>query len=248
MLSSLRRWIAGMKPRGLDATTWAAYDAAVPEEESRAIGAFVEEFVRRRAPALVWDLGCNAGRYCEVALGAGAGYAVGIDSDPGALDRAFARARDRQVSLLPLLMDVVNPSPSQGWRGQERESFVARGRPDALLAIAVVHHIAIARNVPLDEIVGLLTTLAPEGVVGFVPHTDNRARALFKGREDIFRDYTLENFLSLLRTRARIVRQEQLPVAGGLQGSVAGDLQGSVAGGLQASGDSGRVLIEFSTR
>ena len=230
MLSSLRRWIAGMEPQGLDATTWAAYDAAVPETESRAIGAFVEEFVRRRAPALVWDLGCNAGRYCEVALGAGAGYAVGIDSDPGALDRAFARARDRQLSLLPLLMDIVNPSPSQGWRGQERESLVARGRPDALLAIAVIHHIAIARNVPLDEIVGLLTTLAPEGVIGFVPHTDSRARALFKGREDIFRAYTLENFLSLLRARARIVRLQP------------------VAGGLQASGQGGRVLIEFSTR
>ena len=231
MLSSLRRWIAGMKPRGLDATTWAAYDAAVPETESRAIGAFVEEFVRRRFPALVWDLGCNAGRYCEVALGAGAGYAVGIDSDPGAIDRAFARARERQLSLLPLLMDVVNPSPSQGWRGQERESFVARGRPDALLAIALVHHIA-ARNVPLDEIVELLTTLAPEGVIGFVPHTDSRARALFKGREDIFRDYTLENFLSLLHARARIVRQQ--PVL--------------VAGGLQISEQNDRVLIEFSTR
>jgi ribosomal protein L11 methylase PrmA len=222
MLSSLRQWIAQMQPRGLDATTWAAYDAAVPDTESRAIGAFIEQFVRQVAPALLWDLGCNAGRYGEAALGAGAGYAVGIDSDPGALDRAFTRARERELALLPLLVDIVNPSPGQGWRGRERESLIARGRPDAVLAIAVVHHIALARNVPLDEVVTLLTTLAPEGVIGFVPPSDRRARALFKGREDIFRAYTLENFLSLLQARARIVRQQPVP-------------------------DSGRVLIAFST-
>ena len=211
MLSSLRRWMAGLAPRGLDATTWASYDAQVPETESQSIAAFVEEFVRHAAPRLLWDLGCNAGRYSEVALQAGAGYAVGIDSDAGALDRAFARSRDRQLSLLPLLVDLVNPSPGQGWRGQERDSLVDRGRPDALLALSVVHHIAIARNIPLDEIATLLTTLAPQGVIGFVPNTDRRAQALFHGREEIFRAYTLENFLGLLQQKARIVKQEPVP-------------------------------------
>ena len=95
ILASLRRWIARLTPRGLESTTWADYDAGVPESEQAAIQAFVEEFVRRVAPPLVWDLGCNAGRYGEAALAAGAGYVVGLDSDAGALDQAFARARDR---------------------------------------------------------------------------------------------------------------------------------------------------------
>ena len=211
LLALLRRWVARLAPRGLDATTWAAYDATVPGAESDAIAAFVRDFVGRAAPGTLWDLGCNAGRYSEVALEAGAGYVVGMDSDPGALDRAFRRARDRSLALLPLLVDLVNPSPGQGWNGGERAALLARGRPDALLAIAVVHHIAIARNVPLDEIVTLLTTTAPAGVIGFVPPTDARARALFHGREDIFREYTLENFVSLLGRRARIVAQQQIP-------------------------------------
>lgn len=212
IFSSLRNWIARLAPRGMDATTWADYDATVPDSESRAIAGFIEEFVRSVSPRLVWDLGCNAGRYGETALQAGAGYVVGIDSDPGALDRAFARARERDLRLLPLLVDLVNPSPGQGWRGQERPGILDRARPDALLAIAVVHHIAIARNIPLAEVAGLLTGTAPHGVVGFVPHTDHRAQALFHGREEIFRDYTLERFLSHLRQRARIVRQQ--PIAG----------------------------------
>jgi SAM-dependent methyltransferase len=223
ILSSLRRWIGRLEPRGLESTPWAAYDAQVPETEAETVRAFVHEFVKRVAPRLVWDLGCNAGRHAEAALAAGAGYVIGVDSDAGALDRAFARAHDRQLALLPLLVDLVNPSPDQGWRGNERASLMARGRPDALLALAVVHHIAVARNIPLDEVVTLLTTLAPEGVIGFVPPTDQRAQALFRGREHIFRAYTLENFVSLLQSRARIVRQEPIP-------------------------GSDRVLIAYSTR
>jgi ribosomal protein L11 methylase PrmA len=213
MFTSLRRWIGGLVPRGLDATPWAAYDATVPEAESQAIAGFINEFVRRASPSHLWDLGCNTGRYAEVALGAGARYVVGLDSDAGALDGAFARARDRQLALLPLLVDLVNPSPGQGWRGEERQALAERGRPDALLALAVVHHIAIARNVPLAEIVALLTTLAPEGVVGFVPPHDPRAQALFRGREAIFREYTLENFIRLLQQRARLVRRETIPAS-----------------------------------
>jgi ribosomal protein L11 methylase PrmA len=211
MFTSLRRWIAGLTPRGLDGTPWAAYEATVPDAEARAIAGFVDQFVRRVSPGLLWDLGCNTGRYAEIALQAGARYVVGLDSDAGALDRAFARARDRQHALLPLLIDLVNPSPGQGWRGEERQTLPQRGRPDALLALAVVHHIAIARNVPLSEVVALLTTLAAEGVVGFVPPTDRRAQMLFRGREEIFRDYRLDTFLSLLQQRARIVKQETVP-------------------------------------
>lgn len=214
MLASLRRSIAGLRPRGVDATPWAAYDATVPADESRAIGGFIEAFTRRVSPALVWDLGCNAGRYSEIALQAGAQYVVGLDSDVGALDRAFARARDGRLAFLSLLVDLVNPSPGQGWRGRERSSLADRARADALLAIAVVHHLAIARNVPLTDIVDFLTALAPHGVIGFVPHTDARAHDLFRGRDDIFRDYTLENFLSLLQRRARIVAREEVPNGG----------------------------------
>ena len=211
MFASLRRWIAELTPEGLDATPWVAYDASVPESESQAIAAFVGNFARQVSPALLWDLGCNTGRYAEAALQAGARYVVGLDSDAGALDGAFARARDRHLNLLPLLVDVVNPSPGQGWRGAERQTLFERGRPNALLAIAIVHHLVITRNVPLPEVVSYLTTTAPEGVVGFVPNTDKRARALFKGREEIFRDYTLDNFLALLTQRSRIVWQQPVP-------------------------------------
>ena len=210
LFHSLRDWIASLKPRGLSSTTWAAYDALVPESEASAISAFVDEAVRRMRPSQVWNLGCNAGRYSEAALTAGASYAIGLDSDAGALNQAFTRARERRLALLPLLVDLADPSPGQGWQNEERAPLLSRGHADLLIAVAVIHHLAIARNVPLDRIVKLLTAIAPEGVIGFVPNTDERARALFHGRETLFRDYTVENFLSLLRGRARIATRQTL--------------------------------------
>ncbi len=211
MLSSLRRWIAGMRPKGLDATRWADYELTVPAEEIAVVSDFVARFVDHVRPRMLWDLGCNAGRYSEAALRAGAGYVVGVDYDAGAVNKAFIRARDEHLQFLPLYVDLSNPTPNQGWRERERENLFDRTRADALLAIAVVHHLALSGNAPLEEIVSMLTGLAPEGVVGFVPATDPRAQALFAGREDMFRSYTLDHFLTLLRSRARIVRQETIP-------------------------------------
>ena len=213
LFHALRDWIASLSPRGLGSTTWAAYDALVPASETSTISAFVEEAVRRVRPSHVWDLGCNTGRYSEVALKAGASHVVGLDSDAGALNQAFIRARDRDLALLPLLVDLADPSPGQGWQNAERAPLLSRGRADLLVAVAVIHHLAIARNVPLDLIVELLTAIAPDGVIGFVPNTDARARALFHGRDELFRDYTTDNFLRLLESRARIVVRH--PMEGG---------------------------------
>ena len=211
LLSTLHRWIARLEPRGLERTTWSAYDSLVPASESAAITGFVGAFVSELRPRLLWDLGCNAGRYSAAALAAGADYVIGLDSDAGAIEQSFHRARDGKLRLLSLLMDLVNPSPGQGWLDAERDGLLGRDKPDALLAIAVIHHLALARNVPLGDIVTLLTRIAPEGVIGFVPATDARAAALFRGREDLFRSYSLETFLSLLQQHARVVRQERLP-------------------------------------
>jgi ribosomal protein L11 methylase PrmA len=211
LLATLRRWIARLEPRATRDTLWREYDEIVPGEESNAIATFVTDMVSGIRPRLLWDLGCNAGRYSEVALKAGAAYAVGLDSDLGALDRAVVRARDGNLKLHPLVVDLVNPSPSQGWNGAERTSLLERGRPDALLALSVVHHLAIGRNVPLMEIVQFLTGLAPDGVVGFVPPTDRRAHALFHGRNAMFGTYTLDHFMMTLRRCARVVRQVTIP-------------------------------------
>ena len=139
---------------------------------------------------------------------------VGFDADHGALELAFRRARDEELALLPLLVDVANPTPDQGWGQRERMGLAARARADGVIALALVHHLAIARNVPLSRVVDRLVDMAPQGIVEFVPKTDPMVVALLSLREDIFEDYTREAFEASLLERCEIVKSLEVSDAG----------------------------------
>jgi ribosomal protein L11 methylase PrmA len=217
MLRNLRTWIAGMRdPFATATTTWSDYAAVnsyLPEEEKRK-QAFVSDFVRRLRPRMIWDLGCNTGLYSETALRAGAQYVVGFDSDHGALSLAVQRSLGADLNFLPLQMDACNPSPSQGWHQQERAGLSARSRPDAILALALEHHIAIGRNVPLPMLLDWMIDLADSGVVEFVPKTDPVIQRMLGGRLDIFDRYSQAEFESELAKRAAVEKKEVVSSSG----------------------------------
>lgn len=215
LLEQLRRWIAGLEPRGFSATQWAAYaqarnySAAALEAKRRAVA----DFAARYRPATLWDVGCNDGEFTEVALSNGAASAIGFDADPGALELACARAKRAQLAFLPLYQDACNPSPAQGWLGRERAALADRGRPDAVMALAFEHHLAVGRNVPLDEVVAFLMGIAPRGLVEFVPKSDATVQRMLALKGDIFPGYSEQAFPAALAARARVVRTDAL--AGG---------------------------------
>jgi ribosomal protein L11 methylase PrmA len=163
---------------------------------------------------MVWDIGCNTGDYSVAALQAGARSAIGFDFDQGALDIAFDRARSERRNFLPLFLDATNPAPDQGWSQAERRGLGARAAADAVLALALIHHMAISKNVPLDQVVSWLTSLAPSGVIEFVPKSDPMVVELLRLRADIFPDYNEEQFVRSLQQRARIVASETVSASG----------------------------------
>ncbi|MGH8563175.1 MAG: class I SAM-dependent methyltransferase [Gammaproteobacteria bacterium] len=154
LLVQLRRWITALHPRDTGRTVWGDYQGhGHGSEAESAKRRFVAEFCEAVKPALLWDLGCNTGEYAEMALAAGAGRVIGFDFDHKALERAYARAIRGSLPFLPLFQDGANPSPAQGWNTVERMGLADRARADALLALAFEHHLAIGRNVPLEDVV-----------------------------------------------------------------------------------------------
>ncbi len=216
LLLGLRKWIAGLAPRDRQATFWRDYEAFknYTSDESDAKKAFVARFARATAPAMVWDIGCNTGEFALTALEGGAGYVVGWDTDQNALDIAFARAREADAAFTPLYGDAANPAPSQGWAQAERPGWSERAPADAVLALAVVHHLAIGRNVPLPAVIDWLVRLAPAGIVEFAGKDDAQVRRMLSLRRDIFPDYRLECFLAEVKKRARIVETQTLSPSG----------------------------------
>jgi ribosomal protein L11 methylase PrmA len=216
MLKGLRAWVESLQPADRRPTTWQAYatEHSYRNAEADAKRDFVMRFVRDSRPRIVWDVGCNTGDYSVAALRAGARSVVGFDFDQGSLDLAFDRARSERISFLPLFLDATNPAPNQGWEQGERRGLGARASADAVLALALIHHIAISGNVPLDRVLAWLTSLAPRGVIEFVPKSDPMVIELLRLREDIFPDYNEDSFVRSLQQRARIVASERVSASG----------------------------------
>ncbi|MCJ7486735.1 MAG: SAM-dependent methyltransferase [Candidatus Aminicenantes bacterium] len=154
----------------------------------------VEEFIGEVRPRTVWDLGGNIGTFSRIAAAAGA-YTVSFDIDPACVERNYLQARrDREKNVLPLLLDLINPSPAVGWENKERMTLLERGPADAVLALALIHHLAIGNNVPLDKAARFFGRTGRNLLIEFVPKSDSQVRRLLVTREDIFDTYTREGF------------------------------------------------------
>jgi ribosomal protein L11 methylase PrmA len=216
LLEGMRSWIAALAPRGHDQTTWSGYEtdntyeAAARETKHR----LIREFAAAHQPAVLLDVGCNSGEYSELGLGAGAREVVGIDIDVGALDAACERGKCGKLPFLPLYVDASNPTPGQGWRHQEYPGFAERVRADAVLALAVAHHLALGKNIPLAEVVATLVRLAPRGLIEFVPLDDPTAQRMLAFKRDLFPDYGEGSFRAALEAVARIVAVTPVTASG----------------------------------
>ena len=136
---------------------------------------------------------------------------LAFDIDPAAAEQHYRALRgEGRTDILPLVLDVANPSPGLGWAGHERRSLLERADADVVLALALVHHLAISRNVPLPMLLGLFADLAPWAIVEFVPREDPMVRRLLASRRDVFDDYTLDGFRAAAGERFEVVREEPI--------------------------------------
>lgn len=225
---------AGMSPQVLDATlrkltkiveglslgdktsTWSEYserghylESSLDEKQT-----FVRDAVASRPRAQVWDIGCNDGAFSRIAA-AHADYVVAMDADPLVIDRLYGALKtEKSAKILPLYVDMSDAGGGVGWRGHERPGIFDRGRPDIVLYLAVIHHLAITFNVPVAAQIDMLADATPEIVIE-MPHADDpMVRKLLKNkREGIHSDFTLPDFENLLARRFDV--KSKMLLAGG---------------------------------
>ena len=160
----------------------------------------------RPAPKMVWDLGANNGRFSRLASAMGA-FTVAWDVDAAAVEKGWRETvRRGDTNLLPLLQDFTNPSPSLGWHHAERNSLLERASADAVLALALVHHLTLGHNLPLNRIVDFFADCGQWLIVEFVPQDDSQSQRLLAGKGNIFPNYTQANFDRAVLHRFAIVR------------------------------------------
>ena len=172
--------------------------------------ALVRQYIEQAGPQTVWDLGANTGLFSRIASTQGINT-IAWDIDPGAVELNYRQLKkDRDQNLLPLVIDLTNPSPAIGWANRERLSFIERGNADLILALALIHHLAIGNNLPLADIAQFLSRLSEWLVIEFVPKEDPKVQTLLATREDIFPEYNQSDFEAVFSGHFKIVRSEQV--------------------------------------
>ncbi len=154
----------------------------------------VKEFMAAIQPRQVWDLGANTGIFSRLAAETGI-LTISCDIDPAAVEKNYQEMRkNKETRLLPLVLDLTNPSPGIGWGNEERESFIQRGPVDAVMALALIHHLAISNNVPLPGVAEFFARLGNWLIIEFIPKEDSQVQRLLATREDIFPAYHQAGF------------------------------------------------------
>lgn len=172
--------------------------------------ALVREWTGTVSPALIFDLGANTGLFSRESASSGA-MVVAVDLDPAAVEQNYQTVkRNGEKRILPLLLDLNNPTPQFGWNLSERDSFHHRGPADLVLALALVHHLAISNNIPLPYFAEFLAEQCRWLIVEFVPKTDSQVQKLLASRKDIFPTYSKEGFESAFAGFFETIRAERL--------------------------------------
>jgi hypothetical protein len=212
LLDSLRNTVKGLSIK-TTGTEWAEYYDATNYsetafEEKKSI---VSRFIERVDPSTLWDLGANNGEFSRLASDRGI-FTVAFDVDPNAISKAYIQARkDREENLLPLVMDLTNPSPGLGWGHRERQSLMDRGPVPMALALALVHHLAISNNVPLPKLAQFFREICEYLVIEFVPKSDSQVQRLLASREDIFDEYTVDGFEAAFGSYFETLEKQSVP-------------------------------------
>lgn len=198
LIDSLESCIKKLKwrPRG---TEWDDYYISNSNYILEAINhkkQLVSDFLDKINPKTVWDLGANTGLFSRIASNKGI-QTICFDIDPACVEINYLTAVDEgETNMLPLLLDLTNPSPGIGWENEERAPFLERGHADTVLALALIHHLVISNNLPLDRIASFFKKICNSLIIEFVPKSDSNVQRLLVTRKDISPNYTQQFFES----------------------------------------------------
>ena len=217
LLDDLRSTISSLRWNP-PASSWSDYyetSTYTPEslkEKGRIVGVFLDRI--HPAPKTAWDLGANTGRFSRIPAGKGV-LTLAFDADPACVELLCRQTQmNQEKGLLPLILDLSNPSSAIGWAHRERFSLAERGPADLVMALALVHHLRIGNQVPFTHLADWLRGISRWLVIEWVPKEDSQVSSLLASRKDVFTDYTREEFESAFARHFSTEGKEPVPATG----------------------------------
>lgn len=191
-------------------TVWSNYYDEVSQREDYLNNKkqIVSDWISTIPAKTAIDLGANDGTFSEI-LALQNIFTISLDSDWVAVNNLYNRIKNNNLkNIHPLLINLSNPTPQFGVNNEERQSFFNRTKVDLVLALAVIHHLAIGKNIPFTSISKLFSALGKNLVIEFIPKTDEKITVMLKNRKDVFFDYTEDNFLKSFSGHFKVVKSQ----------------------------------------
>jgi ribosomal protein L11 methylase PrmA len=211
ILNQLKSWILKLELKK-NLSIWGKYEKynTYTEKSLTEKEKIVSQFVKKIKPNQLIDLGCNNGQFSKIAIDSGAKEVVSVDFDINAISNTYEMSKKNNLNLLPLFIDLSNPSPNQGWRQLERQGFKERFKCDVVIALAIEHHLIIGKNVPINEFIDWIVHFGKFGLLEFIPKEDETIKDMLSTKEDIYLDYSEANFEKELSRKTKIINKFSL--------------------------------------
>tara|TARA_B100001057_G_C22409491_1_gene779094 strand:- start:104 stop:700 length:597 start_codon:yes stop_codon:yes gene_type:complete len=169
------------------------------------------DYIKIYKPKCLLDIGCNDGTFSLLAYRNGVEKIIAIDNDENCIERLAQKVIDNNLPILPLIIDFTNESPLHGWSGSERFSFSHRAKEcDGVIALALIHHLVIGNNIPMDQAVRWIIQSSKHGVIEFVKKEDSQIEEMLSSRKDIFDEYNIDSFRDIMKKNASIINEKIL--------------------------------------
>ncbi len=197
------------RPQG---TEWVEYyqDDSYTEVAFKDKQKIIEKWLLELKPKQAWDLGSNTGVFSRLASQGGA-HTISYDIDPAAVEKNYRLLRrNNEQRILPLVLDLTNPSPGLGFANQERDDIMQRGPVDLIMALALMHHLTISSNIPFKLTAQYFSKLGKYLIVEFVPREDPKVKKLLATREDIFDEYDPSKFEEVFQRYFDIINRQTI--------------------------------------
>lgn len=211
LINSLESAITSLKLKNVktewgDYYTFTNYDTKAFNSKKR----IISEYIAHVKPKTVWDLGANTGEFSLLSAKSGA-YTVAWDIDPISVEKNYLMQKKLNAkNILPLIIDLTNPSANVGWHLRERLSLLNRGPVDMILALALIHHLVISNNIPLTSIASFFADSASFAIAEFIPKEDSQVQKLLRNRKDDFSFYTQSEFEKAMSNYFSLIKKSKI--------------------------------------
>lgn len=212
MINRLIKLISGFN-LPIKRSTWSDYSQtkSYADKDNQTKHEFLTNFYRDHEIKTTLDLGANTGEFSFIAEAAGSDVTA-VDLDHNSVEKLYLLSREKKINILPLVVELANPSPGIGWGNQERKSFLDRYRADCVLSLALIHHLLISNRQPLSRIVDLFARVSKRYLITeYIGQKDSMFELLIMNRKESYEYFNLDFFRTEFQKKFKILQEVPLP-------------------------------------